>query len=169
MPKLDEQANENHGYSGFLFAAFLAIFFCSIVFLAIPPVGVALFLFWTLPSLIHAWANIARHSRYVPLPWEDQFAAVIVACILQIPLWLTAGFMGFLLGALVCDLLIHALAGASALPVGSYIVVWIAVTIPVYVVLFITTVLWTTFGLYCDDSESNRISIRDAKPIYHPF
>jgi len=165
MAFLSGLTKHKHGFVGFAAAASVAIAFCAILSLAIPVAGLGLFFLWTLPSLIHARANIAHLSRFIPLPWEDQFAAVIVAFIVQIPLWLTAGFLGFLLGALAFDLLTRGWSVEAA----SYVVVWLLTTIVVYVVLFSAMLLGTSLGTYCNDPRSKRVSIRDAKPIYHPF
>jgi len=172
MSSSGERSNKKTGTHGFLLAASIVIAAGALLTVLIPPVGIALLVLWIAPSLIHAWANISRQSRYLPLPWEDQFAAVIVAFILQIPLWLTAGFVGFLLGALAFDLLARgapANTGGWPLEVGAYFLVWIAVTVPVYIALFFSTLFWATRGLYGGDPKSKRVSIRDAKPIYHPF
>lgn len=155
--------SHKHGFVGYFAAAFIALGFCSLVSLAVPPIGLSLFFFWTLPSLIHARINIVGQGRYMPLPWEDQFAAVILAFILQIPLWLTAGFFGFVLGALVYDLL------ARTVVADSYFIVWMGTTLIIYLGLFVTLILMVTIGPYRNDPRSKRISIRDAKPIYHPF
>ncbi|PQO41805.1 hypothetical protein C5Y96_00075 [Blastopirellula marina] len=169
MSNLNDQSQENNGYSGFIFAAFLAIFFCFLLFLAIPLLALAIYLLWILPSLIHAWVNITRQSRNLPLPWEDQFAALIVAFILQIPLWLTAGFLGFLLGALAYDLLVQASIPNIPPRLGGYFLFWSVTTLGVYLTLFSAVLLWTTIGSYSNDQDSKTVSIRDAKPIYHPF
>lgn len=169
MSKNYDQVNENNGYSGFFFAAFLVNFACSVVFQSIPPLGLAIFLLWILPSLIHAWAIISRQSRNLPLPWEDQFAAVIVASILQIPLWLTAGFLGFLLGALAYDLLLQASIPNVPPQRGGYFLVWSLTTFTIYLALYVAMLVGTSIGSYRDHQSSKCVSIRDAKPIYHPF
>ena len=172
MSQRHEQTATEGSSSGFFFAAMLALLIGSFVFLLIPPVGLALLLFWILPSLVHAWTSIARQSRYFPLPWEDQFAAVIVSFIMQIPLWLTAGFVGFLLGAVVFDLLVggpEVRLDKGPLEVAGYIVVWFVSTIGIYLTLYLATLIWPVYAIYHDDPADKTTSIRDAKPIYHPF
>lgn len=169
MSKPQEQDSKTDGYSGFIFAALLAIFACSLLFLAIPLLALVIYLLWILPSLIHAWVNITRQSRYLPLPSEDQFAAVIMAFVLQIPLWLTAGFLGFLLGALAYDILVQAFYSRTDPPLATYLLVWIATTFVVYLALFLALLRWTSHGYFSDNQNSKGVSIRDAKPIYHPF
>lgn len=155
--------------AGFASAAFLAVAFCGILSLAVPAAGLALFFFWTLPSLIHARASIAHQSRFLPLPWEDQIAAVIVGFIIQIPLWLTAGFVSFLLTLILLAGIPATASGGWPLEAAVYLVAWVVVTIGVYLVLFVAMLIWSIHGIYHDNPDSKRISIRDAKPIYHPF
>lgn len=169
MSNLRSLTQPKRGFVGFAAAASLAIGFCAILSLAVPIAGLVLFFFWTLPSLIHARASIVRQSLFVPLPWEDQFAAVIVGFILQIPLWLTAGFIGFLLAAVLLAGTPTPTIGGWPLESAVYFVLWIGVTIGIYCLLFFATLIWSIHGIYHDDPASKCVSIRDAKPIYHPF
>lgn len=162
MSSRNSLMRHKHGFVGFAAAASVPIALSALLSLAVPCAGLMLFFLWTLPSLIHAQAIIKHQSRFVPLPWEDQFAAVIVAFILQIPLWLTAGFIGFLLGAVVFDVLSHS-TGAV------YASVWFTTTIVAYLGLFFVMLVGMRRIAYRDDPNSKSISIRDAKPIYHPF
>ncbi|MEW4566005.1 hypothetical protein AB1K70_26040 [Bremerella sp. JC770] len=169
MSNSPQQPAEHNGYSGFYFAAFLALLACSMVLRTIPPLGFALLLLWVLPSLIQARANIARQGRYLPLPWEDQFAAVVVGFILQIPLWLTAGFVSFLLTAFLLARVPASIAQRWSQEPPNYFIAWLIIAISVYLILFVATLAWSLSITYRDAPDSKRISIRDAKPIYHPF
>lgn len=169
MSRLSEQANKSRGDIGYYLGSFLAILFGSILTQLVAPIGLAFLLLWALPSLIHARVSIARQSQYLPLPWEDQFAAVVVGFILQIPLWLTSGFVGFLLALILLSGNPSPTTGGWPLEVGAAFLAWMVATFGIYLVLYIATLAWSVHGVYHDDPASKCISIRDAKPIYHPF
>ncbi len=159
--------NVKFGIAGYFSALYVGLVLCSCVAVIVPPIGLAIFLLWLIPSAVHSGCLIARQGRYLPLPWEDQFAAVLVSAIFQIPLWLTSGFLGFVLGALVFDYFAtNPISQGNSL---SYATVWFFTSLGIYLSLFVVTIFQSFGKIYRHTSEGKRTSIRDAKPIYHPF
>ena len=157
-------------FSGYLIAGGILLGVSALLTFLVMPLGLAFLLLLVIPSLIHSAILIAAQAGRIPLPWEDQFAAVVVSFVVQFPLWMISGFIGFLLGTLLfANVPIDALSDEMPEETVRFWAMLGLSTLVVYVSLFVLTIRLLQGSMYRGDPGSKKLSMRDSMPIHPPM
>ncbi len=158
-----------HGHFGYLLAAGLLLGLGGLLTLLILPVGIGFIALLAVPALIHSAFLIHSQSERHSLPWEDQCAAVVVSFVLQIPLWLSSGFVAFLVIALLENLpLRNTIEAHDNWSISGFYLLWMVVSLLAYLGLFAVSFRLMRGYVYHDDPNSKTISLRDTMSVHHP-